>query len=283
MGKEDEKEETEDPRSHLYEIADWFDKSKKALLDRAERHGEAEELMRMVGDNWSPIEAAMRAIHPDLHIKYTQYTSGSLPWFRSHDPTDPNAWWDDDPTIRSEFLISTGTATALSGAWISGTPVPQVINQVFDRPSKDKETRDSVASALRNVSSEVASKFERAWQIWYTRAGRSTFDALLSMREAVDHTIKCLSEKGQPFRGSLSQQRKKRVEWIVANRVTDPMKRAGLVDASEMSQRLYSRLSRYGKKRRPVPPDVARESLIQAQNFLRLLLDACGLTDWSEQ
>lgn len=202
MGKEDEREETEAPRSHLYEIADWFDKSKKALLDRAERHGEAEELVRMVGDNWSPIEAAMRAIHPEIPVNYTLYTSGSAQWFRSHDPTDPRDWWHDDPTIRSEFLISSGSAIALGGAWIAGTPVPQIIDQVFDRPAKDKETRDLVASALRKLSPEVASKFERAWQMWYTAAGGSTSDALLLMREAVDHTIKWLSKGANHSEGA---------------------------------------------------------------------------------
>jgi len=283
MNEEDREEKTEDPRSHLYEIADWFSKSKNTLLDRAERHGEAEELMRIVGDNWPSIEAAMRVIDPEIPINYSQYTSGSGHWFRSHDPTDPSDWWHEDPTIRSEFLISTGTATALSGAWIGHVSAPPILNQIFDRPAKEKETGDLVSSALRNLSLDVAAKFERAWQNWYTSAGSSTFDALLAMREAVDHTIKYLSERGQPFQGSLSEQRKKRVEWIVTNRVTDPMKRVGLVNASEICQRLYSRLSRYGKKRRPVPPDVARESLIQAQNFLRLLLDACGLTNWREQ
>jgi hypothetical protein len=72
MSEEDGKEETTDPRSHFYEIADWFARSKKALSDKAEQRGEEEELIGSLGDNWPYMEPTMRGLDPQLVSDYTR-------------------------------------------------------------------------------------------------------------------------------------------------------------------------------------------------------------------
>jgi len=72
MSEEDGKEETTDPRSHFYEIADRFARSKKALSDKAEQHGEEEELIRSLGDNWPYTEPIMRGLDPQLVSEYVR-------------------------------------------------------------------------------------------------------------------------------------------------------------------------------------------------------------------
>jgi len=272
MGKRKKEQQANDPRSDLYEMADWYKGAKGTLSQRAEEFGEEEEAIRDLANNWPVIDGEISKLYPDIRNSFSAYTSGSIPWFRSRDPTDPAQWWNENPTAISRYIFSsTGTATTIMVTSPSPQPELKKISEIFQKPIREKQGRQFAAAELGKISPELRNKFEDAWRIWYTGDENSINNALLAMRESLDHTIKYLSKAGQPFRGSLSEQRKKRVEWIAANLVKDPLKRAGLVEA----QRLYSKLSELGKKRGPVPPKVARELLIQTQDFIRLLLDAC--------
>jgi len=283
LPEEDSGENIHDPRSSLYEIAGWFHKSKETLSDAAQRHGEAEEGIRLVADSWPEIEPVMSGVDPVIVSDYAKQTSGSIPWFRSHDPMDPSHWWHDDPaTLAQYFVSSAATGTTVGGAFLYGAPPPDPIVRILDKRAEDDMTRQSVHSALVRLSPDVARKFEQAWQLWYTGDEDAGASALLVMREAVDHTIKHLSQNGQPFKGRQAEQREKRVEWIADNLVKDALRRPSLVWASQTSQRLYSKLSERGKKRGAVPPDIARALPIEAQDFIHLLLDACGVAGCGE-
>jgi len=255
-------------------MAEWYARAKKPLSDRAEEFGEEEEAMRDLANNWPVIDREISKLDPDIGNSFAAYTSGSIPWFRSRDPTDPTQWWNDNPTAISRYIFSaTGTATTLMITSPSRQPELQKVIDFFERPTREKQGRQFVAAELGKISPELRSKFESAWRIWYTGDEDSTNNALLAMREAVDHTVKHLSKEGQPFQAqSYAEERKARIRWIATNLVSDPLKQQSIIEASETFQRLYSDLSDRAKKLGSVPRDVAKNLLIQAQDLLNLLL-----------
>jgi len=274
MGKKGKKEQAKDPQLDLYEIADWLASAKKPLSERAKEFGEEEEAIRHLANNWPGIDRAISKFDPEIRNSIAAYTSGSGGWFRSRDPTDPNQWWNESPTAISRYISSaTGTVATLMGTSPSPQPEMQKISEIFQRPVREKQRRQFVAAELGRISPELRNKFEDAWRIWYTGDENSTNNALLGMREAVDHTVKHLSKEGQPFQAqSYAEERKARIRWIATNLVSDPLKQQPIIEASETFQRLYSDLSDRAKKLGSVPRDVAKKLLIQAQDLLNLLL-----------
>jgi len=274
MSSTGKKGKSKDPQSDLYEIADWLASAKKPLSERAKEFGEEEEAIRHLANNWPVIDRAMSKFDPEIRNSIAAYTSGSVPWFRSRDPTDPTQWWNENPTAISRYIYSsTGTVTTLIVTSPSPEPELQKASEIFQKPIREKQGRQFVVAELGKLSPELRNKFEDAWRIWYTGDENSTNNALLAMREAVDHTVKHLSKKGQPFQAqSYAEERKARIKWIATNLVSDPLKQQSIIEASKTFQRLYSDLSDRAKKLGSVPRDVAQKLLIQAQDLLSLLL-----------
>lgn len=273
MSSTGKKRKSKDPQSDLCEIADWLASAKKPLSERAKEFGEEEEAIRHLANNWPIIDRTISKFDPDIRNSIAAYTSGSVLWFRSRDPTDPTQWWNENPTAISRYIFSsTGTATTLMVTSPSPEPELQKVSEIFRKPIREKQGRQFVAAELGKISPELRNKFDDAWRIFHTGDEASTNNAMLAMREAIDHTVKHLSKTGKPFPRRYDEERKARVRWIAANLVSDPLKQQSIIEASETFQRLYSDLSNQAKKRGSVPREVAKSLLIQAQDLLNLLL-----------
>lgn len=274
MNEENEGQQN-DPMGLLNEMADWFEIARRTLGDRAEEFGIEEESLRNLAEKWPTIDPAIRKLGPVTSGSVMNYLGGTSEWFRAHDPADPTTWWNANPAGISISLYNTASTATITGSYVEFSPEVEKVLEIFSEPRYENERRDFVISKLEDLAPKVAARFRHAWTIWNTAPDDAKPNAMIPMREAVNLTIQTLSKPGQPFsEKNYADRRRARVRWIAANLVRDRSRRTAVEAASETFQRLYSKLSKMGKKGGPIFLDAARSLLVQAQDLLHLILES---------
>lgn len=258
---------------------EWLGLAREELVEKAQEFGEAEAMFASLEEESDHIESILREESPENYGLYIQQVEATSDYLCSMDPHKPSDYWDK-PVAEAAML--TGTT---SGSMLVSTSYPVVRPAQFESLQKTvfefgavRNDRETVANLLSKLSPRVKNQFDQVWEIWYSATGDHRKPAMYEMRDTVHDTVVHLSRPGRKFPArSTHESRKKRMEWIADNLMSDPHTRK-LVRTR--AHRYPDLVGRKGLSKAHEPHLDEREALMllfEAQGFLLELLRSL---DW---
>jgi len=254
----------------------WFRAAKETLTEKASEFGEAEEIWRAFEEESNHIELILRDESLEAYSALVEQVEGTADWLESMDPRKPTEYWEK-PVVEWS-VYSTATSWSYFAPTSYPTARPRQSESLYTRLAERRHDRETVARQLLKLAPRLRSQFEQAWQTWHSATKERRKPAMYEMRDVLLDTVVHLSKPGGKFPGQTAESRKKRVEWIADNLVSDPSTRQLLRRRADRYPDLvgYKGLSKAHEPR--LREAEANALLLEAQEFLLVLLSSL---DWN--